>query len=86
MEKLKIVLLFAANLRRIRGEKDYSLRELAARCEKIDHADLSRYEHADTNISLGTLDEIAKALGVIASELTLPPGYVINKITPSPQA
>jgi transcriptional regulator with XRE-family HTH domain len=72
-KKLEIVLLFAANLRRIRKEKGYSLRDLEARCEKIDNADLSRYEHADTNIKIGTLDEIAKALDIEASELLLRP-------------
>lgn len=69
----KIVHLFAENLRRIREEKGYSLRELSARCEKIDNSDLSRYEHADTNISIGKLDEIAKALEIDPRELLHPP-------------
>lgn len=71
-KKAEIVLLFASNLRRIRKEKGYSLRELSYRCT-IDNADLSRYEHADTNIGLEILDEIAKALGIEAYELLLPP-------------
>ncbi|SIN97843.1 helix-turn-helix domain-containing protein [Chitinophaga niabensis] len=78
-KKLEIVLLFAENLRRIRKEKGYSLRKLESRCVKIDNADLSRYEHADKNLYIGTLEEIAKALEVLAAELLLPPGYEIRK-------
>jgi transcriptional regulator with XRE-family HTH domain len=83
--KQEIVLLFAANLRRIRSEKGYSLRELEARCEKISNSDLSRYEHADRSVTIGIVDEIAKALDILASELLLPPGYVIHKL-PAPEA
>lgn len=75
----EIVILLASNLRRLRKDKGLSLRELAARCDKIDNADLSRYEHGDTNITLGTLEEIAKALDVLPAELILPSEYEIRK-------
>ncbi|WP_343306474.1 helix-turn-helix transcriptional regulator [Chitinophaga niabensis] len=71
--------LLSSNLLRIREEKGYSLRELAARCEKADNSDLSKYEHGDTNIGLEKLDEIARALEVLAAELILPPEYEIRK-------
>ncbi len=79
IRKLEILILFAANLRRIRMEKGLSLRALAALWVKIDNADLSRYEHAEKNITLGTLEEIAKALEVLVVELLLPPDYEIRK-------
>jgi transcriptional regulator with XRE-family HTH domain len=75
--KKEIVKLFGSNLLRIRRENGYSLRELSARCEKADSSDLSGYEHGDTNVGLEKLDEIAKALDILAAELILPPGYKI---------
>lgn len=72
-EQPEIVHLFASNLRQIRKEKGYSLRELSARCNSIDNADLSRYEHADINISIGKLKEIADALEIDHRELLRPP-------------
>lgn len=77
--KLEILLLLGANLRRIRKEKRLSLRALEALCTKIDNADLSRYERAEKNITLATLEEIAKALEVLVAELLLPPDYEIRK-------
>ena len=74
-----IVSLFAANLRRIREEKGYSLRQLERECTKAENSDLSRYEHGDVNIGLRKLEELAKALDVMPAELLLPPGYEIRK-------
>lgn len=80
-EKKEIVVLFGANLLRIRMEKGYSLRELAAHCEKADNADLSRYERGNTNVGLEKVEEIARALDVLPAELILPPDYEIRKKT-----
>ena len=56
-----ILLTFGGNLKRLRNEKGYSQRELAANCE-IDNADISRMENGLINISLQTLEQLAEAL------------------------
>lgn len=58
-----ILITFGARLKRIRNEKGYSQRELAANCD-IDNADISRMENGLINISLQTLEQLAEALDV----------------------
>lgn len=58
----------ATNLRRIRSERGYSLRDLAARSQ-VSKALLSRLERGDGNPALDTLFRIAAALDCAVSEL-----------------
>jgi transcriptional regulator with XRE-family HTH domain len=59
---------FGLNLKRIREEKSYSLRELASKCE-LDDSKISKIENGKFNIQLSTIMELAKGLGVEPKEL-----------------
>ncbi|MBX2894713.1 MAG: helix-turn-helix transcriptional regulator [Cyclobacteriaceae bacterium] len=60
---------FRQNLTRIRKEKGLSQRALSYQCD-IGHAKISRLESSDNeNLTLPTLFEIAKGLGVHPKEL-----------------
>jgi transcriptional regulator with XRE-family HTH domain len=65
-QRLRVSL--AENLRRARGDRGWSLRELAARSE-VSKALLSRIERGDGNPSIETLFRIAAALACPVSEL-----------------
>lgn len=54
---------FAGNVARIREGKGLSLREVAAGCS-LDHANIQRIEAGKVDLSLSTLVEVAKGLGV----------------------
>lgn len=58
-----ILITFGTNLKRIRQEKGYSQRGLAANCS-IDSAEISRMENGLVNITLQTLEQLAEALEV----------------------
>lgn len=62
-ENSTIVGGFAANLKRIRQEKGYTLREVAANCN-IDFAGISKMESGRVNVTLQTLEQLAEALEV----------------------
>lgn len=62
-----ILLIFGNNLKRLRTEKGYSQRDLAANCN-IDNADISRMENGLVNISLQTLEQLAEALDASACD------------------
>ncbi|RFZ91106.1 XRE family transcriptional regulator [Mucilaginibacter conchicola] len=64
----KIQEKFGENLRKIREEKDFSLRELSMKCE-IDDSKISKIENGKFNIQLSTIIELAKGLGVSPKEL-----------------
>jgi DNA-binding Xre family transcriptional regulator len=59
---------FGQNLRRIRDNKDISLRDMAANCD-LDSSQISKIENAKWDIQLSTIFELAKGLGVEAKEL-----------------
>lgn len=59
---------FGANLQKIRMAKGLSLRALAANCN-LDDSNISKIEQGKVDIQLSTLFELAKGLGVEASEL-----------------
>lgn len=60
---------FRDRLFKLRTEKDLSLRELSQKCD-VDHAKISKLEsNPDTNLTLTTLFELAKGLGVHPKEL-----------------
>jgi len=59
---------FGEKLRRIRAEKELSLRELAARCNLYD-SKISKIESGKYNIQLSTIFELAKGLDVEPKDL-----------------
>jgi transcriptional regulator with XRE-family HTH domain len=63
---LKAVL--AENLRQFRKTQGYSQEELASRCE-LHRTYIGSVEREERNVSLSTLEVLAKALGVSVPEL-----------------
>jgi transcriptional regulator with XRE-family HTH domain len=59
---------FGSNLKKIREEKGFSLRELSTKCD-IDDSKISKIENGKFNIQLSTLIELAKGLGIEPKEL-----------------
>ena len=59
---------FGVHLYKLRKSKRLSHRKMAQNC-RIDHADIKKYENGETNISLLTLKELAKGLGLKPKEL-----------------
>lgn len=60
---------FRDRLLELRTERGLSLRELSQICD-VDHAKISKLEsNLDTNLTLTTLFELAKGLGVHPKEL-----------------
>lgn len=54
---------FGARLKEIRTSKDLSYRKLAQKCS-LDYSDIKKYELGQKNITLLTLCDLAKGLGV----------------------
>lgn len=54
---------FGARLKEIRTSKDLSYRKLAQKCN-LDYSDIKKYELGQKNITLLTLCDLAKGLGV----------------------
>lgn len=59
---------FGKRLSQLRIEKNLSYRKMALKC-KIDHSDIKKYGEGETNITLLTMLELAKGLGVEIKEL-----------------
>ena len=59
---------FGENLRKIRNEKDFSLREMSYACS-IDNSKIAKIEKGQINITLTTLLQLAVALDVHPSSL-----------------
>lgn len=59
---------FGAHLAKLRHAQKLSFRKMALKC-KIDHSDIKKYENGETNITLLTLAELAKGLGVESRDL-----------------
>lgn len=59
---------FGSNLKRIREEKGFSLRALAANCD-LDDSQISKIENGKKNIQLSTIFELAKGLEIEPKEL-----------------
>ena len=66
-----IVDVFAANLKRYRTIRKLSQRDLYS-LTGIDNADISRMENGCVNITLKTLEQFARALGINEWELLVP--------------
>lgn len=67
----QILKTFGSNLYRIRKEKKLSQRGLASLCN-VDHADISRIENGQINVSLNTVAQLADALEVSYLKLLKP--------------
>lgn len=59
---------FGNNLKKIRKRKGFSLRALSYECS-IDFSDIGKIERGETNVTLLTIMQLAKALNVPAEEL-----------------
>lgn len=63
--------ILAENLRQFRKTQGYSQEELASRCE-LHRTYIGSVEREERNVSLSTLEVLAKALGVSVPELLTP--------------
>jgi transcriptional regulator with XRE-family HTH domain len=63
--------ILAENLRQFRKTQGYSQEELASRCE-LHRTYIGSVEREERNVSLSTLEVLAKALGVGVPELLTP--------------
>jgi len=59
---------FGKNLQAIRLEKDMSLLDVSYNCD-LDDSRINKIEHGKVNITIGTLFELAKGLGIEPSKL-----------------
>ncbi len=59
---------FGLHLKTLRKNKKLSLRKLAAKCN-IEHADITRYEKGEINMTLMSLVELSKGLEIPLKEL-----------------
>jgi DNA-binding Xre family transcriptional regulator len=64
----KLKKAFGAQIRKIRDEKEISLRDLATKCD-LDSSQISKIENAVWDVQLSTIFELAKGLGVEPKEL-----------------
>lgn len=63
MKKEDLLITIGKNIRRIREKMGISQAELAARCN-YEKSNMSRIESGKTNLTLGTLLNIAQSLGI----------------------
>lgn len=61
MNKEDLLIAIGRNIKKIREEKNISQAELAARCN-YEKSNMSRIESGKTNLTIGTLLNIAKSL------------------------
>lgn len=61
MNKEELLIAIGNNIRKIREEKNISQAELAARCN-YEKSNMSRIESGKTNLTIGTLLNIAESL------------------------
>lgn len=61
MNKENLLIAIGRNIKKIREEKNISQAELAARCN-YEKSNMSRIESGKTNLTIGTLLNIAKSL------------------------
>jgi len=66
--RIEFTKAFGKNLRRIRTEKGFGMREFALNAD-MEYSQLSKIERGVTNPTIGTVYELAKALGVSPREL-----------------
>ena len=64
----EILVKFGAHLESMRKKQKLSLRRLALRCD-VEYADIKRYENGEINLTLITVTELAKGLGIEVKEL-----------------
>lgn len=66
--KKRITKEFGQKLKKIRKEKNLSLRELASEAE-LEHAQIARIEQGIVNPTLTTIVLLAEAMGITAADL-----------------
>jgi transcriptional regulator with XRE-family HTH domain len=59
---------FGLHLKKLRKSKNLSLRRLAAKCN-IEHADITRYEKGQINITMASLIELSEGLEIPLKDL-----------------
>jgi len=59
---------FGDNLKKIREDKGYSLRQLASKCD-LDDSQMSKIENGKWDVQLSTIFELAKGLDIEPKEL-----------------
>ena len=59
---------FGLHIKRLREEKNLSLRELSTKCD-LDFSQISKIENGKWDIQLSTIFELAKGLGIKPKEL-----------------
>ncbi len=64
----EILIRFGLHVEAIRLGKNLSLREVAKHCD-VDHANIKKIENGQLNMTLLTVVELSKGLGVEAKEL-----------------
>ncbi|RFZ91108.1 XRE family transcriptional regulator [Mucilaginibacter conchicola] len=62
------LLKFGIHLKSLRQSKGLSLRQLAAKCN-IEHADITRYEKGEINMSFNSIVELSVGLEMTLKEL-----------------
>lgn len=68
LDNSRFKILLGENLRRIREDKDLSLRQLAQRCD-VDYSNIGKIEKGKMNITLNTIFELIEGLEITAKEL-----------------
>ena len=68
MTRLQLNLILAKNVRRLRQEQSLSQEELADKC-RLHRTYIGAIERGERNITLRTLEQIARAIGVDALAL-----------------
>ncbi|MFV0537627.1 MAG: helix-turn-helix domain-containing protein [Dysgonomonas sp.] len=63
MNKEDLLIAIGKNIKKIREDKNISQAELAARCN-YEKSNMSRIESGKTNLTIGTLLNIAKSLDI----------------------
>lgn len=67
-ENIEILKRVGKRLSELRIKQGLSYRKMAQRCN-IDHSNISKFEKGETNITVLTLFELAKGLGVEARDI-----------------
>lgn len=68
MNQSDFIKRFGMRVEQLRKEKGLSYRTMAQLCD-VDYSDISKIEKGQINITLGTVLELSKALGVEVREL-----------------
>ena len=68
IQTTRLLSKFGEHLKRLRVEKQLSLRKMATQCD-IDDSNISKIENGHFNIQLTTIFELARGLGIDPKDL-----------------